>query len=206
MKNSQRGFVVPLLIGSIAILIIASGTYIYLQKHKKVEVALEENKTATSSNQIVASNKAEVEKWKSYTYPIGSVQFEYPSNYCIFTSENIELNASEVIVANTPTCPKNEPPTLGSKTSAMQMAIQPARLTGTLDQWKKQIIFLNKNTDNVIKDSYIEIGGQDAVMIIQKHTGPSIYTTRGNKAYIIHLLPADSDILNKIITSIKFTN
>jgi Ser-Thr-rich glycosyl-phosphatidyl-inositol-anchored membrane family len=54
MKNSQKGFVVPLLVAIIAILIIGGGVYIY--ENKKVETPVVADNTTQQSNQIKQIN------------------------------------------------------------------------------------------------------------------------------------------------------
>src|SRR3989344_2641973 len=50
MKNSQKGFVVPLLVGIIALLVIGGGVYIY--ENKKVETPVVVDNTVQQSNQV----------------------------------------------------------------------------------------------------------------------------------------------------------
>ncbi len=75
MKNTQKGFIVPMLIGIIALLIVGGGAYVYLNQQPKIIVANQiENNIATttkinspiktsgtpSNNQIVSSVQDQV--------------------------------------------------------------------------------------------------------------------------------------------------
>src|ERR1700722_11943462 len=54
MKNFQKGFVVPLLLTIIGLLIIAGGIYLYIQN--KQSPAVVSNKVATTSAQVETTN------------------------------------------------------------------------------------------------------------------------------------------------------
>ena len=49
MKNTQKGFIVPLLIVIIAVLVIGGGVYVYTKNSNPIQSAL--NDEATSTNQ-----------------------------------------------------------------------------------------------------------------------------------------------------------
>jgi hypothetical protein len=54
MKNSQKGFVVPLLLGIIALLVIGGGVYIY--ENNKIETPVVADNTTQQSNQVQQTN------------------------------------------------------------------------------------------------------------------------------------------------------
>ena len=54
MENSQKGFVVPLLIAIIAVLVIGGGVYIY--ENKKTEVPAVVDTTTQQANQVQQTN------------------------------------------------------------------------------------------------------------------------------------------------------
>lgn len=70
MKNSQKGFVVPLLIGIIALLVIGGGVYIY--GNKKVEVPAVVDNTTVQSNQVQQQTGGQVPSVTTQTHPTSS--------------------------------------------------------------------------------------------------------------------------------------
>ncbi|MSU54979.1 MAG: hypothetical protein EXS46_00385 [Candidatus Taylorbacteria bacterium] len=76
MKNSQKGFIAPLLIGIIALLVIGGGVYIY--GNKKVEVPAVVDNTTVQSNQIQQTNTQTPPVNNQQNTPI--IQTSSPSN------------------------------------------------------------------------------------------------------------------------------
>ncbi|MGB8816256.1 MAG: hypothetical protein WCC74_03455 [Minisyncoccia bacterium] len=72
MKNKQKGFVIPLLIGIIAVLIIGGGVYIYTNK-KVAETPVAVQNTATTTSAI--------KDWKTYTNKKFGYQIKYPNDW-----------------------------------------------------------------------------------------------------------------------------
>ncbi|MDO8604009.1 MAG: hypothetical protein Q7K40_01185, partial [bacterium] len=70
MKNSQKGFIVPVLLALIATLLVGGGTYIYI--HNKTANQLED-----------ASFAAQTVGWKTYSNTTSGVTFKYPPNWLI---------------------------------------------------------------------------------------------------------------------------
>ncbi|MFA6340682.1 MAG: hypothetical protein WCX27_00370 [Candidatus Paceibacterota bacterium] len=52
MKNSQKGFIAPLLIAIIAILVVGGGTYIYIKRSSNPNTTITGNQTATSTIEV----------------------------------------------------------------------------------------------------------------------------------------------------------
>jgi hypothetical protein len=80
MKNYQKGFVVPLLISIIAILIIGGGVYIY--SNKKVE---NNTPVVVNSNLPAQSNQTSTttSDWKTYTNTTYGYSIKYPADWKI---------------------------------------------------------------------------------------------------------------------------
>ncbi len=70
MKNSKKGFIIPLLVAIIAVLIVGSGAYIYSQKKSETL----QNTPTTSSN---------FSDQKTYVWKDGEVTFQYPATWKI---------------------------------------------------------------------------------------------------------------------------
>ncbi len=76
--KKQKGFIVPVLVGIIAILLIGAGAYIYSNKKVSTQVT-EQNNVSTTTD--------ETTNWKTYTDTQYGVEFKYP-NGMVFTSDN----------------------------------------------------------------------------------------------------------------------
>lgn len=74
MKNTQKGFILPLFI-IIAILVVGGGTYVYV--NKKVAVNFVEQNNASSTDQYSS--------WKTYKDDKYGFEFKYPNNLSIRT-------------------------------------------------------------------------------------------------------------------------
>ena len=92
MKNTQKGFVVPLLIIIIAVLVIGGGSYIYNQ-NKKVEVSENNSLTATTST---ATNLANL---KAYSNNQNNFSFQYSSQFVVQHQDDNSID-----LANNNTC------------------------------------------------------------------------------------------------------
>lgn len=103
MKNLQRGFVAPILLAIIGLLVIGSGVYIY--KNKKVEAPILPIDTETqTTNQTPPVNtqinsKAGTSDWKTYTNTKYRFEFKYPTKWQVdqqfTTSENIVIHTND---------------------------------------------------------------------------------------------------------------
>ncbi len=82
MKNSQKGFVVPLIIAIIVLLVISGSVYIY--KNKKAEAP------AVVNTQTNNSKSTDISSWK--TYNVFDFSFKYPDDwYLNYDSGNITI-------------------------------------------------------------------------------------------------------------------
>ena len=94
MKNQQKGFVVPLLVAIIALLVVSAGVYVY--ENKKAEVPIVTNteiqqpdqvqqqtntQTLPVNTQTINSNSIDTSNWKTYTNSNPAFSFNYPSSW-----------------------------------------------------------------------------------------------------------------------------
>ncbi len=89
MKNSQKGFLVPLLLVIIAVLVIGGGIYIY--NNKKAEAPIVPNTQTQASDQTQQTNTQQItpvnsansqvdtSNWKTYTDTDHGFSIDYPS-------------------------------------------------------------------------------------------------------------------------------
>lgn len=78
MKNSQKGFVLPLLLIIIAALLVAGGAYVYVQNkqtNQMSDVTLPDQTTPTAQ-----TSNTQTADWKTYTNSQYSFSFQYPAN------------------------------------------------------------------------------------------------------------------------------
>ncbi len=84
MKNSQKGFIIPLLI-VVAVLVLGGGVYYYSQKSKSNDSV---NNTLVTSDNVTSTNTTVVGQTKKYTDPSGLFTLTYPDNWGIEINEN----------------------------------------------------------------------------------------------------------------------
>jgi hypothetical protein len=126
MKNTQRGFIVPLLIGIIVVLLIGASVYVY--ENKKAEVPTSPTTETQSSSPTVQTNSSQSESvslvstttWKTGDYmdypsdvvmtpgaPDGGLRATYTFPATYFSSSSI----SSAKVTSFSSCGNDEPPT-----------------------------------------------------------------------------------------------
>ncbi|MCX6752632.1 MAG: hypothetical protein NTZ87_04025 [Candidatus Nomurabacteria bacterium] len=92
MKNSQKGFIVPLLIAIIAVLVIGGGVYIYNNKKVGEPVLPEDTTTQTTTQNQQQTNtrtlpvtldlsSSSTSNWKTYTNNEYGFEFKYPTDW-----------------------------------------------------------------------------------------------------------------------------
>lgn len=95
MINNQKGFVVPLLLAIIAILVIGSGVYVY--NNKKAETSTlsvdtevqttNQTKQQTNIQEPLVDKQTSTSNWKTYNFTgspyieSGPISFKYPSDW-----------------------------------------------------------------------------------------------------------------------------
>ncbi|GEM_PF-5675366 len=92
MKNSQKGFVVPLLIAIIAVLVIGGGVYVYENNKTKAPVVDTATQQQDQSQQQInsqsptpATQSNQAFSWKTYSNPEHQFSIQYPSNWVVDT-------------------------------------------------------------------------------------------------------------------------
>ena len=78
MKNNQKGFIVPVLLAIIALLVIGSGVYVFQNKKTEVQTT---NQTPPVNTQINPSSQTDTSNWKTYKNETYGYEYEvkYPS-------------------------------------------------------------------------------------------------------------------------------
>src|SRR3989344_9463411 len=90
MKNSQKGFIVQLIILIMAIVIVGAGVYLYSQ-NKGVEVNEEVSMNSTST---------EVNSWKTYENKQFNYEVKYPTEWSLDASRANPTGDTYVSVAS----------------------------------------------------------------------------------------------------------
>jgi hypothetical protein len=89
MKNKQKGFVVPLLIAIIALLVIGGGIYVY--ENKKAEVPIVPVNTDIQATNQIQQNAIQnppvtnpnIVTYKTYNDSVFNLSFEYPTSWSV---------------------------------------------------------------------------------------------------------------------------
>lgn len=103
MKNSQyvrqaqykKGFVVPLLLAIIAVLIIGGGVYIYNNKKAEAPVVIDTGTQQTDTQTSPVNTQTNNSSWKTYTNDERFYEFRYPEYGKISTAGGL---TSETVV------------------------------------------------------------------------------------------------------------
>jgi hypothetical protein len=97
MKNSQKKFVIPLIIALVVVVFIGGGVFIYSQK----KIVNNNLLNSTTTTQNISTTTDETVDWKTYTdfpTPATKVTIKYPSNWNLmdfnFPCDNHELRFS----------------------------------------------------------------------------------------------------------------
>jgi len=94
MKNSQKGFAMPVILILVALLVIGGGAYVYMQNKQANQPATPSSPTqATSTMQTSVSQTAD---WKTYIDPDNRFSLEYPSTLTI-SSEKSSHNQVDTV-------------------------------------------------------------------------------------------------------------
>ncbi|MFA6414489.1 MAG: hypothetical protein WC217_01985 [Candidatus Paceibacterota bacterium] len=86
MDTSQRGFIVPLLLIFVAILLVGGGAYVYLQQKQDASPSISESPVAQASSTAQTSDSQTV-GWKTYSDTYIGYRIKYPT-------ENTRLDKS----------------------------------------------------------------------------------------------------------------
>ncbi len=87
MKSSQKGFVIPVVIAIIALLVIGGGAYIYTNTKVEAPANIPEivsnvpTSTFTSKNTKEESIREDLRDWKTYSNQEYGLTFKYPNNF-----------------------------------------------------------------------------------------------------------------------------
>ena len=133
MKNKQKGFVTPLLIGIIVILIIGGAIYFY--ENKKAEAPISLNTGTQQSNTIVPVNsQGDASGWQTYSYndSYNNFSVQYPSGYVITDQKPQNPKTSDhTIIFRSPNWTQTKPISFaletwqaeGARTAAAQISM-----------------------------------------------------------------------------------
>ena len=185
MKNSQRGFIVPLLLVAIAVLVIGGAAYYYaIQKHvifppieNKTANQIQESMTETPQDNTIASETA---NWKTYKgslvpgdYEDTSGTVNYLFNYPDTISVEISLDKRTLTLTDT----------ISGKITTIHISYEGGRGYSPADMFNEQI----KKTcvDCTIVSNKISVQGNTGLITV----------IGGGKEWLIFAPPTDSQWL-----------
>ncbi len=91
MKNTQKGFIVPLLLVLVAVLLVGGGVYVYTQK-KQPSQSVTENVVLPQPTPTAQTSNPQTANWKTYTNTKEGVSFQYPSEWLL---KYVEQNSAD---------------------------------------------------------------------------------------------------------------
>ncbi len=198
MKNQNKGFIVPVLIGIIALLIIGGGVYVY--ENKKVETPIStdvqgqqsnQNQQPTGQNTVVTpvtQNKPpqiSTSNWKTYTDSTSGFSLKYPTGWQVL-------------------------PSVGTLT---RIAFGQAKNIGTAGYDGEWFIFVYSDSETNINNmrkslgeetESISINGVSALRLV-KVNYESILIKKNGKNYWINNGNIKNDQFSSFYNSLKFT-
>ena len=125
MKNKQKGFVLPLLIGIIALLVIGGGIYVY--ESKKVETPIIDTKAVQvdQTQPVVTQNNASGWQTYSYTDSRNAFSFQYPSGWNLKDLKPTTSTGDHTVIIESPDSTTQKPITwqsVGLRSTTAQIA------------------------------------------------------------------------------------
>jgi hypothetical protein len=111
MKNSQKGFIVPVLLVIIALLVVGGGVYIYENKKVEIPAVVDTGTQPTNQNQQQTNTQTPPVTTGLKTYSNSGIEFKYPATWAVtkkdneitLTSPNNAANDITLLVFSTPT-------------------------------------------------------------------------------------------------------
>ena len=204
MKNSQEGFVVPLLITIIALLIIGGGVYTY--KSNNIATVSTNSTEVQKSNQVQIPDQQKIQNsqstsqpgptsaWKTYSNTKYGFEVQYPPNGFL-TGDNYRFSADindYVIEIRIP---------------SPQAFLIEVTSQKDLESFSKSSISLAKQNGGTVKN--ITVGGVPAVEIFTKSMEGDEYRSvlfvKNGNGYYINLLGPGFENSEKMLTTFKFT-
>ena len=207
MKNTQKGFVIPLIIAIVAIL-VAGGAYVAYKNGKVGQGEQTNQASATSTTSAAMSSTTmydnvhtnAINTWKTY---IGSdFTVEYPSNLTPYSSVSGNLIFTSFAESSTSESTLNIILTRNSPVSADTYTSQFLDLSkkpgGTVVFQKGPSVIVDGLDANVVSDLPVKIGIGGTHIIFQK--GNDMYEIVGSGDY------GGGPVLQEFYSSFKFTN
>ena len=225
MKNNQyiqqaqykKGFIVPILIAIIALLVAGGGAYIY--QNKKTEVPAVVDTTTQQLNQIqqqTKSSQTDTSTLNWETYSNADFSLKYPATWYLNSSSpgfiNITNYDSSVI-------PGSDAPISSENIWINVSSYPPGKynnfsINETLESWVNKIGLSDKQ--NILIDDIkavrgkIIYTGEEESGYFQKgeSSGDLVLVTYNSKGYLISYSPNDSKFINtfnQILSTFKFT-
>lgn len=193
MKNLQKGFVVPLVIAVIAVLAIGGGIYIY---KNKINTSVSTQETLQASQEERTVNCVNTK----YGY-----ELQYPNDWKVWASERAEERPA--------TCAENfssyifakdwvKTPTV-NQIGLRVYAKGEARVGEFWDGVNSLDTYVSK-LPAVVK-SQTTLDSERAVLVTYDHGGEGLIVYRNESFYVFNINSVDSTVLNKFLSSFKFT-
>ena len=206
VKTTQRGFIVPLLLALIAVLLIGGGAYVYVQFKNF-------NPSATDLPLTQATSTSQTSNWKTYTNYAFGFSIQLPSNNNVYTCEGdlsqpqfANEKSYRVFILENPSDVDLIKSCDYSKHTNLAIYVRrssPGEYSDLVENWKKSY-----GDGKYVTVTEVSFAGHDAVLNT-KVESPNNYNpykemaiNGGTYLYIIDLYKK-SDSLEKILATFK---
>ena len=203
MGNLQKGFIVPLVIAIVAVLVVGGGIYYSKNKTETSQLTDSSNDNSSVLTQDVFN---ETSGWKTHTNTTIGFSFKYPSNLYIQDDLTTREGTGILNITNYNVPPYPEP--LPTDFFGIQIQYHTKLLSESLKDIASRP---NELGGGIPKVEYVIIAGLDAIK--SNATGDAMYYLPKSKTEYM-LIMAASRILDgqagkiapKILSTLKFTN
>ncbi|MSR78548.1 MAG: hypothetical protein EXS59_00155 [Candidatus Taylorbacteria bacterium] len=215
MKNSQKGFIVPLLLGIIAILVVGGGVYIYESKRVEVPAVVDtgtqpanqnQQQTNTQTPPVIAqqniSNNSETVNWKTYQNSSEKYSVKYPANWYLlsYNPEFVSIINYDSSIGGRGGSPSSENIRIVISTYTNLLANE------TIESWANRIGLSDKQ--NISIDGLKAIRGKTSSSGSDvREVFSDVRAVFNGKGYQIGYSPSDSKLVStfdNILSTLKF--
>ncbi|HCH59374.1 MAG TPA: hypothetical protein DEV73_02020 [Candidatus Zambryskibacteria bacterium] len=214
MKNSKKGFIVPVLLAVIAVLAIGGGVYIYNKEKAEAPATVDTSTQQTNTETPSVNTQADTSNWKTYTNTQYGFEFKYPANGYKFgavnSNDTFAFGLSEFQAGVSQDVSTDDPEYLPH---FRFLVLTPTQTISNLTTYIRSLMNNSHGSpDEYVSSQYIDINGAQWLKVRSSNdfmgSSPGDYNYfiySNNKLYWMGLWGASSVDLAKILSTFKFT-
>jgi hypothetical protein len=185
MKNSQKGFIIPLVIVIVALLAVGGGTYIYTKDKDAAQTSV--STTATTNIQTSTDNSTTNTDWKLYSNAQLAISFKYPATDTLFDDSKGNINLRS----------KN-----GSDSYFLVMVSQKS-----IDETQKGLPIFTVSSNKINSTENISVNGVTWRKLLVANNQVFLLATKNNRTYVIQYSTLSThEPIQDIISTISLTS